>query len=257
MNRRLAELNTSAAHRERVFLEERLKSVKLELDDAARQFSQFASKNVTLDVPAQGKAMVEAAAQLQGEMIAAESQARGLEQIYTANNVRVRAARARVDELKRQLGELRGKTPGTQPAGSNQGFPSIRELPVLGVTYSDLYRRVKVEEAVFEALTKQYEMARVEEAKELPSVRLMDAPVVPERKAGPSRRLIVYLGTVISLFLGSVWVLGAALWQGTDQNILWKKLLLQAWDNVRQTTLYARCQRILARFRRKPATAAE
>ena len=64
----VAELSTSAAHRERVFLEERIKAVKLDLDDASRQFSEFSSKNKTIDSKEQGRAMVEAAAALQGQL---------------------------------------------------------------------------------------------------------------------------------------------------------------------------------------------
>jgi len=62
LNRLVAEVSTSAARRERLFLEERLKTVKADLDQASGRFSQFASSNTAIDVPAQGKAMVEAAA---------------------------------------------------------------------------------------------------------------------------------------------------------------------------------------------------
>src|SRR6202007_1775493 len=82
LNQLVAELSTSSAHRERVFLEERLRAAKQDLDDASRNFSQFASKNAAIDIKAQGEAMVEAAAKLQGEMIAAQSGVKGRGQIY-------------------------------------------------------------------------------------------------------------------------------------------------------------------------------
>src|SRR5262252_1020327 len=100
LDRLVAEVSTSSARRERIFLEGRLVSVKKELDTAAHQFSDFASKNTAIDVPAQGKAMVEAAAVLQGQLIAAESELSGLEAIYTDQNVRVKTLRARVRELR-------------------------------------------------------------------------------------------------------------------------------------------------------------
>src|SRR5207237_1043750 len=104
----VSQLSTSSARRERMFLEERLKTVKSELDAAATQFSEFASKNTAIDIPAQGKAMVEAAAVLQGQLIAAQAQASGLEKIYTQNNVRVQAMNAQVAELRTQLQKLGG-----------------------------------------------------------------------------------------------------------------------------------------------------
>ena len=109
LNRLVAELSTSSARRERIFLEERLKAVNQDLESAEKDFSQFASKNAAIDVKEQGKAMVEAAATLQGQLIAAESELEGLKQIYTDNNVRVRSVKARIDELKHQLEKLGGK----------------------------------------------------------------------------------------------------------------------------------------------------
>src|ERR1700730_1674368 len=81
LDRLVSQVSTSSARRERIFLEERLTTVKSDLDSAATQFSEFASKNTAIDIPAQGKAMVEAAAVLQGQLIAAEAEASGLEKI--------------------------------------------------------------------------------------------------------------------------------------------------------------------------------
>jgi len=69
--------------------------VNQDLEAAEKEFSQFASQNSAIDIKEQGKAMVEAAATLQGHLIAAESEYEGLKQIYSDNNVRVRSARAR------------------------------------------------------------------------------------------------------------------------------------------------------------------
>jgi len=220
LDRLVAELSTSAAHRERVFLEERLTAVKRDLDQASKEFSQFASKNIAIDIKEQGRAMVEAAATLQGHLIAAESELKGLQEIYTPNNVRVRSAQARISELKRQLEKLGGKLTTTEGGDtnseSNSLYPSIRKLPILGVTYADLYRRTRIQEVVFETLTQQYELAKVQEAKETPSVKVLDSANVPERKSFPPRLLIMFLGTFLALSLGVVWLLGNARWAEVD-----------------------------------------
>jgi len=215
----VAELTTSAAHRERVFLEQRLTAVKQELDQASKEFSQFASKNTTIDIKEQSKAMVDAAATLMGELIAAESELKGLEQIYTPSNVRVRAVQARVTELRKQLEKMGGKE-GTETSSAATGgdsmYPSIRKLPLLGVTYADLYRRTKIQEAVYETLTQQYELAKVQEAKETPSVKVLDAARVPEKKSFPPRLLIMFLCTFVALAGATVLTFGKARWQETD-----------------------------------------
>ena len=215
----MAQLSTSSARRERVFLEQRLGSVKQELDSAEKDFSQFATKNGTIDITEQGKAMVVAAATLEGQLIAAQSELEGLKQIYTDNNVRVRATQARITELRHQLEKFSGKAePAYDPnsAPSAEVYPSLRQLPVLGVPYADLFRRLKIEETVYETLTKQYELAKVQEAKEIPTVKVLDSAEVPERKSYPPRLLIVFLGTVFTLVLGMVWVAGKSRWEEVE-----------------------------------------
>ena len=219
----LALVSTSAARRERIFLEQRLKEVKLNLEQASSQFAQYASKNTVIELDSQTKAMVEGAAALQGEMIAAQSELEGLQQIYTPNNVRVRSLRARVDELKSELQKMDSAGIGMNASGaavssseSNELYPSIRKLPLLGVRWLDLYRESKIQETVYELLTQQYEIAKVEEAKETPTVKVLDPPDLPERKSSPHRTLIVLLGTILSFSAGVVRVLGTASWQQMD-----------------------------------------
>src|SRR6202521_663904 len=145
LNSLVSELSTSSAHRERVFLEDRLKLAKRDLDDATNQLAQFSSKNNTLDIQQEGKAMLDAAGALAGEMIAGQSELEGLRRIYTDNNSRVRSLNARVGELRRQLEKLGGAQPNgtngnasstgqsTDPssarAGGGMPYPTIRSLP--------------------------------------------------------------------------------------------------------------------------------
>jgi len=219
LNRLVAELSTSSARRERIFLEERLQAVSKDLESAEKEFSQFASKNSAIDIKEQGKAIVEAAATLQGHLIAAESELEGLRQAYTDNNVRVRSVRARIDELKHQLEKIGGKgEDASAPFGQQQAslYPSIRRLPLLGVTYADLYRRTRVQEAVFESLTKEYELAKVQEVKEIPVVKILDSPSIPDKKSFPPRLLIMLLGTALAVALATTWVFGKTAWDQTD-----------------------------------------
>jgi uncharacterized protein involved in exopolysaccharide biosynthesis len=219
LNRLVAELSTSSARRERIFLQERLQAVNKDLESAEKEFSQFASKNTAIDIKEQGKAMVEAAATLQGQLIAAESELEGLKQVYTENNVRVRSVKARVNELKRQLEKIGGKGEDASAPSSQQQaslYPSIRKLPLLGVTYADLYRRTKVQEAVFETLTKEYELAKVQEVKEIPTVKVLDSPNIPDKRSFPPRLLIMLLGTALAFAMATTWVFGKTAWDQTD-----------------------------------------
>jgi len=234
----VAQVSTSAARRERIFLEERLRAVKLDLDGAAQKFSLFASKNTAIDIPAQSKAMVEAAATLQGQLIAAESELRGLEAMYTDQNVRVRALRARVAELRAQLGKLGGD--GSSFGGSSADasfYPAIRQLPLLGVTYADLYRQTKIQETVYELLTQQYELAKVQEAKEVPSVKVLDPAVVPTKKSFPPRLLFTAAGTALALACCCAWIFLKKAWRGIDPDDPGKQFALEVAGTIQAEAL--------------------
>jgi uncharacterized protein involved in exopolysaccharide biosynthesis len=218
LNRVITQLNTSSAHREREFLEGRLIEVKQDLENAEKGFSEFASKNTALDIPTQGKAVIEGVATLQGQLIAAETELQGMRQIYADGNVRVRSAQARVDELQ---AELRKDLSSQEPVGGKDSdptllFPSIRQLPVIGVSYADLYRNTKIQEAVFQILTQQYELAKVQEAKETPSIKVLDPPDVPDQKSFPPRAIIILFGAILGMAGCMLWVVGKNSWEQTD-----------------------------------------
>jgi capsule polysaccharide export protein KpsE/RkpR len=233
LDRLVAQVSTSSARRERIFLEERLKTVKGELDDSAKNFSDFASKNSAIDIPAQGRAMVEAAARLQGELIAVQSELEGLKQVYTDDNVRVRSARARMDELQKKLNEIGSAGTEGGAKADDSLYPSIRRLPILGVTYADLYRRTKIEETVYELLTEQYEMAKVQEAKEIPSVKVLDAPIVPTKKSFPPHAVIIALGTLLGLALAITWIAGKTRWEAVEASDPRKEFAKEVFTTVR------------------------
>ena len=111
-------------------------------------------------------------------------------------------------------GLLGGSVPAENT--SDSPYPTADQLPALGLTYYDLERKMRVDEALWEALTKQYESAKVEEAAEIPTVHVLDVANIPERKSGPSRRLIVELGALLSVALACLVVLMGMIWEGMD-----------------------------------------
>jgi uncharacterized protein involved in exopolysaccharide biosynthesis len=217
LDRLVAQVSTSSARREHIFLEGRLEKVKSDLDSAAKNFSAFASKNTAIDIPAQGKAMVEAAALLQGQLVAAQLQLSGLRQIYSDSNTRVRAAEAQVNELQKKLNEIGGAGTPNDVKNENSLFPSIRKLPLLGVTYADLYRQTRIQETVYELLTQQYELAKVQEAKEIPTVKVLDPALVPTKRSFPPRTALAVLGTMLGIAAAMTWIVGEARWTAVGE----------------------------------------
>ena len=220
LNELIVNVNSSSAHRERVFLEERLRSVKGDLDATAAKLSQFSSHSGALNPETQGQALIVSVTQLQSLLIAARSDLQELKTKYSSENVRVRAAQARIDELNRQINSVTaGETLNKKGAAmAGDSYPSLRQLPVLDVTYLDLARQLATQQAVYETLTKQYEMAKVQESKELPIVKVLDQPDLAESKTSPRRTIIVIFGTFLFFLAGIVWISISKLWTDMSES---------------------------------------
>jgi capsule polysaccharide export protein KpsE/RkpR len=215
LNNLLAKVNTSSAHREREFIEQRLNTVQSELQRAQLELSDFSSKNTTIDIREQTRATVDAGAKLEGQLIAGESELDSLRQIYGNQNVRVRAAQARNATLQRELQRANGRSdqePDGQDIDASHPYPALRQLPQLGVRWANLYRNVRIHETVFDLLSEEYELARIEEVKAIPTVSLVDVPGLPERKSGPHRTLIVLISTLLSMVLTAAFLLARRSW---------------------------------------------
>jgi uncharacterized protein involved in exopolysaccharide biosynthesis len=233
----VSDLSTSSARRERIFLEGRLAQVNQDLESAEQEFSHFASKNGAIDIKEQGRAILDVAGALQGQLISAQAELEGLRQIYSDSHVRVRAQKARIAELQSQLSNIGGKDQQSPPGPQSQAadlYPSIRKLPLLGVTYADLYRRTKVQEAIYEVLTQEYELAKVQEARETPTVKILDPSEVPEIKDFPPRKLIALSSTGFAFFCGVVVLLATKSWEERDPDDLSKAIAKEIWVDLKE-----------------------
>ena len=226
LNKLVNRTNTSSAHRERVFIEQRLNAVQQNLEQAELELSRFSSRSSAVDIKEQTRAMVDAGARVQAELLVEQSSLQSLRQIYGDGNVRVREAQARIASLQGELEKMTGSStplaserdqdtadalPGS--GGAGELYPPLKQLPRLAVPYTDLYRRVRVQEAVFELLTQQYEMARLEEARDIPAISVIDAPGIPEKKAFPPRLLLTLLLTFLAFGGASTLILMRERWE--------------------------------------------
>jgi capsule polysaccharide export protein KpsE/RkpR len=229
LNNLVAKVNTSSAHRERLFIEQRLKTVQSELQRAQIELSDFSSKNTAIDLKEQTKAMVDAGAKLQGQLITEEAELDSMRQIYGNENVRVKAAMARTyllqHELERDSGQSDSSAGNAQIDGSHP-YPNLRQLPLLSVRWANLYRTVRIHETVFDLLSEEYETARIEEEKSIPTISVIDSPGIPERKSGPHRVLIVLAALLLSFIATGLSLIAMRSWRSLDDNDDKKKLFI-------------------------------
>jgi uncharacterized protein involved in exopolysaccharide biosynthesis len=232
LDRVLQTLNMSAAHREREFLEKHIDTVKQNLGTAEAKLGQFSSKNSAIDMSEQGKAAFEVSGKVEGELIVAQSELQGLRQIYGPDHPRVRAAEAKVAQLRATAGKL-GST-AANSADPEMNYFSISRLPLVGVTYADLFREVKVQEAIYEALLKQYEISKVEEAKATPRLRVIDAGQVPSRRASPRFLPLTALCLWLGLAAGVIAIMLRWKWDEADADAPWKRLGVRVAADLRE-----------------------
>jgi uncharacterized protein involved in exopolysaccharide biosynthesis len=218
VNAVLARTNTSSAHKERVFLQERLEQANSELTKVSREFSEFSSSNTAVNLPDQAKAMLEGAAAIQGQLIAAEAQLSAIKAQYTPNNYRVVQAEAQVQELRSQLSKLGGVDKGSGLEKFDDIYPSIRQLPLLSVRYMELYRKLKVDEAVFGLLTRELEASRIVEAQTTPTVEVLDDALVPQKKNSPHRGNLTIIGAFLGLAGTALILFARRVWQDMDED---------------------------------------
>jgi uncharacterized protein involved in exopolysaccharide biosynthesis len=219
LNLLLARVNTSSARREREFIEQRLQTVGRDLQQAQMEMSEFSTRNAAIDITEQTRAMVDAGAKLQGQLVASESELDSLEQIYGSQNTRVRAAEARVGVLKRELERESNGSPPAASASSDSDpllYPALRQMPALAVPWANLYRRVRIQETVYEMLSAQYETARIEEAKSIPTVSVIDPAAWPEKKSSPHRLIIILVSTALAFIATSLFLIARRSWLAID-----------------------------------------
>jgi uncharacterized protein involved in exopolysaccharide biosynthesis len=232
-DRVLQSLNTSAAHREREFLEKRIAVVREGLIADEEHLARFSSRNSALDIKEQGKAAFEMAGRIQGEWVATRSELEGVRQAYGPEHPQVRRLEAKVAALRASLGRM-GTTPRASPGENGLDFLSLSRLPAVGANYADLFREVQLQESVYDALVKQYEISKVEEAKQTPRLRVIDDGKAPERRSSPRIVMLFVLCTVGGLVAGVLAVLPAAAWRESAPGSGWKRLGMRVAADLRR-----------------------
>lgn len=199
--RRSVQLYMTKAGTERLFLEKKIETTKSELKNAEAELKKFQEQHKTIKADAQATVSIDAVARLRAELVSKEVQLAALRNSMTDESADVKALLAAIARLKGQLGAL------TSSGGSDSVIPSTGNVPSLAMEYIRKVREVKTQEAIFEQLSKQYEMAKINETKDSSSVQIIDEAVPPIKKSKPNRAMIVLSLTVLSFFLSILIIL--------------------------------------------------
>jgi tyrosine-protein kinase Etk/Wzc len=191
---------TEAAQR-RLFFEQQLKTAKEDLTEAEVALKLTQEKTGLIKLDDQGRAIIEAVASLRGHIAAKEVELRAMRAFATEQN-------SDYVRVQQQLLALRGellKLEKARISGDGDILLPTGKVPEAGLEYLRKFRDVKYNETIFELLAKQFEMAKIDEAKDAGVVQVVDKAIAPDRKSKPKRAIIVVISTLVGSFLAVLW----------------------------------------------------
>jgi len=202
------ETSASQAKSARIFIEQRLAQTQEELTLSEENLRRFQEENKTILLDDQMRASIEKAAELKAQMISSEIELNVLSETMSPTHPGIRSLRSKIDETKKQLEILERGKDEEDPEGKTVLDVPFSEVPSLSLKLARLIREVKIQEGVFELLTRQYEQYKIQETKDTPTLQVLDRAVPPERRARPKRALLVGLSGILSFFTSMAFVFG-------------------------------------------------
>ena len=202
-------IHQSSSGRERAFLEGRLTLVDGELAAAQHAMAEFQREHRTIEIESQVKATVEAISALQGQMIGQQVELRALlASSASADNPSIQLLQERIRGLDEVIAQLTGSDP-SKAGGEGNVLLQLGTLPEIGIRYVNLYREVKKNEAIVQALTAQVEAARFAELRSAEVISIIDPAIAPQRRTAPKRSMMVVLGGLLGCMATVAWALAA------------------------------------------------
>src|SRR5262245_4818678 len=184
LDRMLQRFGATDASKQRIFIAARLVETEQQLRRAEEALRQFQETNKVIALQEQAKGVVETAAQLKGEIMAAEVQLEVMRNFATEANPEMVKLKRRIEEMKRHLSQMQYGKGWMLPAESrNPGEPRkefyvpFAQFPEVGLEWARLTREVKVQETIYTLLTQHFEQAKIAEARDMPTVRILDKAV--------------------------------------------------------------------------------
>ncbi len=195
----------SRAHSARLYIEAQLDSTETALKKASEKLAAFQKSHKAVSLPEQIKEAIDQASQLKAKIIARNVELTVASKTMKPGNPRIQALRTEIAALRQQYEKI--QFGGDQPlTARKEFFVAFAEAPEVGLQLAALTRKVKILETVYELLNRQYYQAKIEEAKDTPTIQVLDAAAPPEHKCCPSRSLIGFTGGFLAFLVLVFWL---------------------------------------------------
>jgi uncharacterized protein involved in exopolysaccharide biosynthesis len=196
-------LAITEASQRRLFFEQQLEQAKDNLASAEEGLKETQQKTGLIQIDSQARALIESAATLRAQIAAKEVQMQSMRTFATNENSELVQAQQELEGLRAQLAKLGGSE---ESADASLMIPKGK-VPEAGLEYFRRLRDVKYNETIFDILARQFELAKLDEAKEGALIQVVDPAVPPDRRSFPKRGLMVTVATVGGFFVGILFVL--------------------------------------------------
>ncbi|MGA3092554.1 MAG: GNVR domain-containing protein [Terriglobales bacterium] len=197
-----ASLAITEAARRRLFFEQQLQRAKDDLAAAEEAMKKTEQSTGVLQIDSQARSLIESAAVLRAQVVAKQVQIEGMRSFAAEDNPNLLLAKQELAALQSQLERLAG----SQHDAESDIILSRGKVTESGVEYIRRLRDLKYQETVFELLAKEFEIAKLDEAREGAIIQVVDAAVPPDKRSFPPRLLIVIGTTILSFFVVTFWI---------------------------------------------------
>ena len=197
-----ASLAITEAARRRLFFEGQLQQAKDNLTVAEEAMRKTQQSTGVLQIDSQARSLIESAAILRAQVVAKQVQIQSMRSFAAEDNPDLILAKQELSALQTQLEQLAG----SQNDGGSDINLSKGRVTGAGLEYLRRYRDLKYNETVFELLAKEFEVAKLDEAREGSIIQVVDAAVPPDIKSSPHRTLIVIAVTILGFLVAAFWV---------------------------------------------------
>jgi capsule polysaccharide export protein KpsE/RkpR len=214
--------NRSRAHKATLFLAARLDSTRVALQASLDSLRRFQETTGTVEVSEQTKALISLAGELLAERTVSSVQLAAMRSYATERNPAIRELETRLSAIDRKLEELRVADVDGSPQNA---FLSLGRLPADAMAYAQLLLDVKTQEEAYVLLTAQHEKTRIDEAREMTRIDVLDVAVPPIKKARPKRALLVIALLLSSFAFHAIYIAARLALEASPDAVRWERLL--------------------------------
>jgi tyrosine-protein kinase Etk/Wzc len=195
-------LAISEASQRRLFFQQELEQAKNNLANAEEALKETELTTGIIEPDSQARALIESAATLRAQITAREVQIQGMQTYATGNNSQLVEAESELASMRAQLAKLGG----SEDNKSGEFIVPKGRVPETGLEYVRKLRDVKYYETIFDILARQFEVAKLDEAKQGAVIQVLSPAIAPDRRSFPKRSLITLSGALAGGFLGLVFI---------------------------------------------------